>query len=178
MTVTYTDDTVRNEPVAEEIFVPRYARTGKSRSKGGIRTWMIMAPIGALAVIGGGAVMTMGGDSGNEALVAAEAPAPLVQPAAPLESSTAPTALASGQLPANATISEVAPTPVIREAPPAAPPAVQRRQPAQRSAALVEAAPVVEQAPAVPTGPQPYVASTPAPDTPARAPTIVPAPLD
>lgn len=177
MTVTYTDDTVRNEPMADEVFVPRYARTGKSHSKGGIRTWMILAPIGALAVLGGGAVMMMGGDAGDEALVASEAPAPLIQPAVPLESSTGPAALAIGDLPGNATISEAAPAPVVREAPPAPPPAVQRRQPLQRGAAPVEAAPTVEQAPAVPTGPQPYVASNPA-DVPARAPSIVPAPLD
>lgn len=177
MTVTYTDDTVRNEPMADEVFVPRYARTGRARSKGGIRTWMILAPIGALAVIGGGALMVMGGNSGGEATAQAETAAPLVQPAVPLESSTAPAASASTALPSNATISDVTPAPVVREAPPAPPPAIQRRQPAQRSVAPAEPAPVVEQAPAVPTGPQPYVATPPATEPATRTPSIVPVPL-
>jgi hypothetical protein len=177
MTVTYTDDTARNEPMIEEVFVPRYARTGKSRSKGGIRTWMILAPVGALALIGGGVAVMMSGETGNEPLVAREAPAPLVQPAVPLESSTAPAALVTGDLPGGATVTETAPAPVVREAPPAPPAAIQRRQPVERRAAPAEPVPAVEQAPTEPTGPQPYAAS-PAPASAAPAPNIVPAPLD
>ena len=36
MTVTYTDDTIRNTPVEADTFVPRYART--KRAKKGVRT--------------------------------------------------------------------------------------------------------------------------------------------
>ncbi|MEQ7154065.1 hypothetical protein [Brevundimonas aurifodinae] len=178
MTVTYTDDTARNEPMIEEVFVPRYARTRKSRSKGGIRTWMILAPVGVVALIGGGAAVMMSGETGNEPLVAREAPVPLVQPAVPLESSTARAALSTDDLPGGVTLTETAAAPVVREAPPTRPAAIQRRQPVERRAAPAEPAPVMEQAPTEPTGPQPYVATTPTIDAPAPAPSIVPAPLD
>lgn len=180
MTVTYTDDTIRNDVTHDEVFVPRYARTGRARRKGGVRAWMILAPVGALALIGGGAAVMMSGETGEGSLVGEEPVAPIVQPA-PLESSTASTALATG-LPSNATITEVAPAPapLVREAPPAPPPAIQRRQPAERRAAPAEPAPVVEPAPTEPTGPQPYTAtlnSQPsANDT--RAPAIMPTPLN
>ncbi len=177
MTVTHVDNTLRTEPINEEIFVPRYAQTGR-RKKGGVRTWMILAPIGALVAIGGGAVMMMGAPE-SEPLVAERA-SPLVQPAAPLESSTAPAALTTGDLPANVTITETAPAPVVREAPPAPPPAVQRRQPAERRAAPVETAPAEAVATPPLAGPQPYIAPsmTAAPSEAAgRAPAIIPAPL-
>lgn len=177
MTVTYTDDTLRNEPMTEEVFVPRYARTGKSRSKGGIRTWMILAPVGALALIGGGAAVMMSGETGSEPLVAPAAPVPLVQPTVPLESSTAPAALSTGDLPGGVTLTGTAPAPVVREAPPAPPAAIQRRQPVERRAAPIEPAPVGEQAPAELPGPRPYAAS-PAPASATPAPSIVPAPLN
>lgn len=177
MTVTHVDNTLRNDPINEEIFVPRYAQTGR-RKKGGVRTWMILAPIGALVAIGGGAVMMMGGPE-TEPLVA-ERTAPLVQPAAPLESSTASAALTPGDLPANVTITETVPAPVVREAPPAPPPAVQRRQPAERRAAPIETAPAEAVATPPATGPQPYVAPsaiTSPGEAAGRAPAIVPAPL-
>lgn len=177
MTVTYTDDTLRNDPVNDEIFVPRYARTGKARTKGGVRTWMILAPIGAVALIGGAAVMMMA--PGEETSpVEPAARAPLVQPSAPLESSVAPSAL-TPEMPANVSITET-PTPVVREAPPAPPPAVQRRQPAPRAAAPVETAPVVAEPAPTATAPQPYTTTlnaAPASD-PTRAPAIQTTPLN
>lgn len=178
MTVTYTEDTLRNDPIRDEVFVPRYARTGRARKKGGVRAWMILAPVGALALIGGAAAVMMSGETGEGSLVANDAPAPLVR-TAPLESSTAPDALANG-LPSNVTITETAPAPapLVREAPPAPPPAIQRRQPTERRAAPVEPAPVVEQAPAEPTGPQPYTATLNSQPAASRAPAIIPAPLN
>lgn len=175
MTVTYTDDALSNDPVNDEVFVPRYARTGRARKKGGVRVWMILVPVGALALIGGTAAVLMSGETGEGSRVAAVAPVPLIQPA-PLESSTEPTTLATG-LPSNVAITETAlapaPSAVVRETPAPPPAAIQRRQP-------VEPAPVVDPAPAEPTGPQPYTAtlnSQPAQaDT--RAPAITPAPLD
>ena len=38
----------------DAVFVPRYARTARS-SKKPVKTWMILAPLGALVVIGGAA---------------------------------------------------------------------------------------------------------------------------
>ena len=55
MTVTYTDRAIRNTSVEADNFVPRYARA--RRAKKGVRTWMILAPIGALVLIGGGAAI-------------------------------------------------------------------------------------------------------------------------
>lgn len=177
MTVTYTDDTIRNDSAHDEVFVPRYARTGRARRKGSVRAWMILLPVGALALAGGAAAVMMSGETGEGSLVATEEPAPIAQ-TAPLGSSTAPGVLATG-LPSNATITEVAPAPVVREVPPAPPQAVQRRQPVERRAAPVEPAPVVEPAPAESTGLQPYTATLknqPA-ATDSRAPAITPAPL-
>ena len=180
MTVTYTDDSLRNDPVRDEVFVPRYARTGRARKKGGVRAWMILAPVGALALIGGAAAVMMSGETGEGSLVQTEQPAPIVR-TAPLESSSASTALATG-LPSNATITEVAPAPapVVREAPPAPPSAIQRRQPAERRAAPAEPAPVVEPAPTEPTGPQPYTSTLNSQPSPAdtRTPAITPTPLN
>jgi hypothetical protein len=184
MTVTYTNDTLDNGSVGDDVFVPRYARSGKARKKGGVRTWMILAPVGALALLGGAALVWMSGETGEGSLVSESTPAPVAQPAVqptvPLESSTASAALNTG-LPSNATISETTPAaPVARQADPS-PVVVQRRaSPAPRRAAPVEAAPVAEEAPAQPTGPQPYTAtlnSQPSAEV-TRAPAIVPAPLN
>ncbi len=183
MTVTYTEDTVGNDALQDEIFVPRYARTNGGRKKGGVRAWMILAPVGALALLGGAAMIWMSGDTGETALVAQEPPAPMIQSAAPLESSTSTTALTSG-LPSNVTITEATPVaatpaPVARDVAPE-PVAVQRRAPVQRQAAPVEPAPVVETAPVEPTGPQPYTATLNSQPSaqPGRAPAIQPAPLN
>lgn len=184
MSVTYTDNTLNNTDQTAD-FVPAYARA--KRSKKGPKTWMILAPIGALALIGGGAVMMLQGGEPSAPLaepapVAAEplAVQPLT-PAAPLESSTLPDN-------ASASIAPPTPAPVVteRRADPA--PVVQRRQaaPIERRAEPAPVTPRVETAPE-PTGPQPYVAtqslntSTPAPITapsPARAPAIQTSPLN
>lgn len=181
MTVTYTDDTLRDDPVHDEVFVPRYARTGRARKKGAVRAWMILAPVGALALIGGAAAVMMSGDTPERSPMVAETPAPAPR-AAPLESSTAPWALAAG-LPSNATITPTTPAataPIVRETPPPAPAAIQRRQPAERRVATVDPAPAADPAPATPTGPQPYTAtlnSQPAAAQP-PAPAIDPSSLD
>ncbi|MDZ4375279.1 MAG: hypothetical protein U1C74_28175, partial [Phenylobacterium sp.] len=68
MSMTYADVTTNTAAVdatgrsADEVFVPRYAQR-RSRSNKSVKTWMIIAPIGALAVIGTAAALMMGGDA-------------------------------------------------------------------------------------------------------------------
>jgi len=68
MSMTYADVTTNTADVdatgrsADEVFVPRYAQR-RSRSNKTVKTWMIIAPIGALAVIGTAAALMMGGDA-------------------------------------------------------------------------------------------------------------------
>ena len=63
MSVTYTDETNDRALNSDAPYVPAYARSRQSRkSKGGIKTWMILAPIGVLAVGGVGAFMLMNGE--------------------------------------------------------------------------------------------------------------------
>ena len=168
MTVTYTDAD-RNPRITADAFVPRYARARRTRK--GVRTWMILAPIGALVFVGGGAAMVSGGAE-SQPLVEPEPVSPVVRPlettTAPFESSVAPAALANS----------AAPEPLIREAPPAPPPAVQRRDAGEGRAALPQAVtpPRVEAAPE-PTEPRadsasPATFTTPAPT--AAAPTATP----
>lgn len=179
MSVTYTDNTLNNTAETAD-FVPAYARS--ARKKKSVRTWMILAPIGALALIGGGAAMMLQGG---------ESPAPLAEPApvavqpmiaqpmtstAPLESSTLPEN-------ASASIARPTPAPVVsrRRADPA--PVVQRQAaPIERRAEPAPVTPRVETAPE-PTGPQPYVAapstSAPTPSAPTpTAPAITVTPLN
>lgn len=180
MSLTYTDDT-RTENT-ETVFIPAYAR-GKSRKKKGVKTWMILAPIGAVVLAGSAAAMFMG--SGEEAAPIVEEPvapvsamAPIAQP--PLVDSGLSTNAAPAPI-------EAAPTPVAAPAPRAEPAAepVRRTPVAERRAAPEPApAPVVE-APVEPTGPTPYTAelnSAPAASTSAqtaapRAPVIDTQPL-
>ena len=171
MSVTYTDSPMSNASSAQDAFVPRYARA--KRAKKGVRTWMILAPIGAVVLVGGGAAMMMSG--GETQPLAEPAPTPAVQPLAsvpaPLDSSTAPAALT-----ANAIEPAAAPAPVVREAipTPALAPVTQRRAiptpaPAETAVATPSEA-VVE-----PTGPRPYTAEAGAATAP--APAIQTAPL-
>ena len=184
MSVTYTEEAVRNTEARDEAFVPRYARTKRSSNKGGVRTWMILAPIGALALIGGGAAMILGGGTETQPLVESE-PAPMIQPMAstpaPLESSVAPDAL----MPPTLAVPPVAeaPAPVVREATPT--PAVRRVAPVATERRAEPVVPAVEPAVVEPTGPRPYTAelnvaapqtATPAPAP--RAPAIQTAPLN
>ena len=169
MSVTYTED--RNDPLHEDTFVPVYARTKASRArKGGLRSWMILAPIGVL-VIGGAAaaMMTMGGED--------VAQAPLAEPAATapvLPTTPAPMAMEPAPV-------DSAPVPVMREAAPAPAPA-----PVRRAAPRVQApapAPAATPAPRVVTpAPSPSTSTlNTAPATPAPvvspAPTPAPAPV-
>ncbi|MES2861223.1 MAG: hypothetical protein V4701_07100 [Pseudomonadota bacterium] len=170
MSVTYTDSPIDNT-VESNDFVPSYARG--ARRKKPVRTWMILAPIGALALIGGGAAMMLGGERDA---------APLVEPETAVIQPVAATPLESSTLPSNASASIAPPTPTVapRAAAqaPSAPPAVQRRQaaPVERRAAPV-VTPRVETAPE-PTGPQPYSApTTSAPAATPPAPSITVAPL-
>ncbi len=178
MSVTYTDPVVETT-MNDDAFVPSYARG--TRRKKPVRTWMILAPIGALALIGGGAVMMFGGAPTTAPLAEAEPPViqPLTAAPAPLESSGVETAT----LPANASASIAAPAPApVAETAPSAPPTVQRRQAApveRRAAPAVN--PRVETAPEPLTGPQAYTAQTPtaaAPTATPPAPSITVAPLN
>lgn len=179
MTVTYPHDrplphATHMEEARPEPYVPVYARTrGSTRArKGGVRTWMILAPVGVLVLGGVAAAMIAG--SGDDV-----APAPLLEPAA-----TAPV------LPAQPLISEAAPletsaAPVIEAAPAPAPaPAVRAAPAPARRAAPVPARPTApaatREAPAEPAGPQPYTSSlntspaaAPATPAPTPAPVIV-----
>lgn len=173
MTVTYTDDRMRNTSATADTFVPRYARAKRARK--GVRTWMILAPIGAVVLIGGGAAMMMSSGE-TQALVEPAPTATALQPfeavAAPLERSVAPSTLA-----VNAAEPAATPAPVVREAARARAPTVQRRVvPVERTPA---AAPAVTPREVVePTGPRPYTADTATVAPPAAAPaTPVPAPV-
>ena len=182
MTVTYPHDRplphdTHMEEARPEPYVPVYARTrGSTRGrKGGVKTWMILAPIGVLVL--GGAALALAMGQGDEV-----APAPLVEPAAtgpvlppqPLVSEAAPV-----EPPATATVeAPPAPVPVVRAAPAparrAAPVAARRTAPAPT--------PATREAPAEPAGPQPYTATlntTPgtAPATPAATPAPTPTPM-
>ena len=48
MSMTYAD--ANTETRAEDAFVPRYARPTKSKKS--VKTWMILAPIGAVVLLG------------------------------------------------------------------------------------------------------------------------------
>jgi len=177
MTVTYTHErplppTSPMETAREEPFIPVYARTRTSRSrKGGIKTWMILAPLGVLVLGAGAAAMMMGGNDDV-------APAPLVEPAA-----TAPV------LPAQPLLTNVAPleaTPVA-EATPAPSPVARRAAPAPRpraaSTARAAAPTPAPTTPVVvapePASPEPYTATlNTTPAAPAPAPVIIIQPAD
>ena len=74
--------------------MPAYARGGRRKTKSGVRTWMILAPVGALALAAGAVVMLtapatepMGQPSAAPALeapaLAPISPAEVVPPATP-----------------------------------------------------------------------------------------------
>lgn len=179
MSLTYPNetDTLHDDAV----YTPVYAR-GKARSKKkGIKTWMILAPVGSVVLLGSAAMMLL--YASNETAPLVEAETPVVSAMAPIApepsllDSAAPVTTASA--PAPVTAAPVASAPVAREAAP-----VRRAQPAaSRRVAEPVAAPVVEAAePVVPTGPQPYAgtrtlntASSPAVATSAPAATPAPA---
>uniref|UniRef100_UPI0025E99CFF hypothetical protein n=1 Tax=uncultured Brevundimonas sp. TaxID=213418 RepID=UPI0025E99CFF len=156
MSVTYTDETNDRTLNSDAPYVPAYARSRRSRkSKGGIKTWMILAPIGVLAVGGVGAVMLMsGGEQAQMAEAEATTPAPIVSQ--PLSNDVAAAPLTSAATPAPVEVTPAAvPAPVARAASPE-----REAVPVRRAAPRVPApvTPRVEEAPVL-SGPQPYNAA-------------------
>ncbi|WP_333610734.1 hypothetical protein [Brevundimonas bullata] len=163
MSVTYTDQVrpAAARPAARvdsEAYVPVYARSGARKSNKPVKTWMILAPLGVLAVGGAAAAMLM-----QPAGPAEEAApfAPLAAPFAPLAaqlaaSETAPLPSMPMQTPAELTTAAPIPpsaaAPVERRAAQAAP---------ARAAPRAAAAPEAVEAPVAPTGPQPYLSVAP-----------------
>lgn len=170
--------------MAEEPFVPVYARRGKAaRRAGKVPTWMILAPVGVIALGAIAAMMLL--DNGGETttpLAEPAATAPVVD-ATPL-AAAAPLAAASAPAPV---ITAAPPAPVTREAAP-----VRRAAPApvrRTTTAPAPAARAVTPAPApaasstatlntAPTPPAPVVTVTPAPEPTPPAPVIVVEPLN
>lgn len=173
MSMTYTDNTASNlgrgsrpltpagaprTPEVEEPIVPSYLRrTARPQKK--MRSWMILAPIGGLVLLGGAVVMLF--NPAEEPAAPLAEPAPVMAPAAGEPTLTSPSALeASAGAPvviAESAPAQVATPPVSRTA--SAP--ASRRQassPAPASAASSQAASEA----AEPTGPRPY---TPNPST-------------
>lgn len=165
MSLTYPHDRPRPQDPAfeaapEQPFVPVYARQGRAARgrKRGVRTWMILAPIGVLVLGAAAAAMMLGGRD-------EVAPTPLVEPAA-----TAPVLPSQPSLaqvpPVEATpvapVVETAPAPVARRTAPVA---------TRRSAAPAPAATPRVVVPAEPAEPQPYTAQLNA--APVQPPVIV-----
>ena len=187
MSVTYPDHIAVDRPVTAQPvsvrtadvdsapYTPVYARSGKARTgRKAVKTWMILAPIGAVVLIGGGVAMALGGETADPV----SSPGP-VQPApfaASIDAGIAPPALQTSAAGIEATSAPVGmQTAEGRRATPALRPPVE----------AVPAATPVETAP-TPTGPQPYVGadepvtpavpSAPAPPTPVLPPEAVVSP--
>ena len=146
------------------VFVPRYAQT--RRKKKPVRTWMIVAPIGALAVIGAAAaLMTGGGETAPSpsATVRTDQAAPAGLGAASAQPAAAVSVLQAE--PVQAT--PVQATPVQAAPAPARAPAARAgtgQATARRAAPATAESPVVRvETQAEPAGPRPYVASPAAP---------------
>ena len=178
MSLTYTDDTARTyteTPArSEEAYVPVYARSRSRKARrSGVRSWMILAPIGVLVLGGAAAMMLM--DGGREAPALAEPAA-----TAPVMPAAAPAALNAAAAPTPAPV-DAAPLP--REAAPAATP-VRRAAPARRAAPVAaparrEAAPAAAPAPVeVAETSEATVTLNTAPTADAPPPRIVVAPLE
>ena len=161
-TPAYTETAATNAATADDtVFVPRYAR--RSRAKKSVKTWMILAPIGAVVVLGGAAALMM--DGGDRPALGEAQPAAAQAPVA------TPSPVASAPVLEAAQPAPVASTPVEQPAPP--PAAVQRRAaPATPARRAMTPAPTVRAAePAAtiePTGPRAYSAASSA----AAAPSI------
>ncbi len=168
MTVTYTDDLKPGDLRSdrqEAVFTPVYARS-KSRRNKPFKTWMILAPIGAL-VLGGSAVAMMMVPAPENSMGQAEptteaVTAPL---SAPLASIPEPVAMTPDP------VAAPAPVPAMRAEPASAP--VRRSAPAARASTPAPAAARAE-TPAEPTGPRPYTSEA-APTEAPTAPAITPA---
>lgn len=156
MSYTYTQDTMA--PEAEAVFVPSYARRSVKTKK--VKTWMVLAPIAGVLLIGGAAAMLMNSGGDNAQPLAEPEAAPMaMQPSTVTPTPLSSTPEASTPAPV---VAAVAPTP-------AAAPVTRQAQPARRAEAVpvrrvapttprVQSAPRV-QAPVEPTGPQSYQAA-------------------
>ena len=145
MSITYPDHIVVDRPVPSNAgtganpvvdsapYTPVYARSGKARNgRKAVKTWMILAPIGALVLIGGGVAMAMGGETA-EPLDAPVAMASMPV-ATPMEPEAAPLALEAAA-PVE-TAAAITPAPVEK-------PAAEARSRAPVVRSRVAAAPVV-----------------------------------
>ena len=132
MSVTYPHDRPMPqgehlEPIREEPFVPVYARNRRTTRgrKGGVKTWMILAPIGVLVLGAGAAAMMMGGEESAPAPLAEPAATGPVLPAQPLLTETPPVEAAP------VVEATPAPAPVARRAAPVPAPARRAATPAR-----------------------------------------------
>ena len=180
MSTTYTPET--NARADATTFVPRYART--TRAKKPVRTWMILAPLGALVFAGAAVTMMMN----TRPASVAEAPTAATSPAvAAPQADPAPAAMTQAPMPAPVAAATAAPV-AAQAQPTQAAPTARAPAPVERAAArdrrAAPKAPADE--PVVSTGPQPYAATTSAPQiatgrlnaAPAQAPaTTPPAPM-
>ncbi len=173
MTVTYTDNVTPTHSIEADSFVPRYARAKRARK--GVKTWMILAPIGAVVLVGAGAVMMMNGGSESQPLVEPGPASPVVQPmnAQPLDSMPAPLESSVAVAPLTPA---AAPVSVVREAASAPAPDAERRAVPVERRAVPATAPVVE-TPAEPTGPRPYTVAPQANGTTSARNSDTPAPV-
>lgn len=154
MSVTYSED--RSDALEGRVHVPAYAR-GRTKRRKGLRTWMILAPIGAVILGGAAAVMIWGG--GEETAPLAETgvetatTAPMLAPTGlAAQPAVTPAADPVAQAAAPEISTATAMTELAAASPPAAP-VVQRRASSAR-------APSAERAiepPVEPTGPRPYL---------------------
>lgn len=189
MSITYSDAPVerpdlRGQGVDARVHVPAYARH-RHRSDKRVKTWMILAPLGAAVLIGAGVLMVTGERPASGGLVE-PAPALDATPVAPLAQPMTDIATGMLALEASPPVQNVESETAIQPIVPAGA-STQRTTPAS-------AAPVSPPAEAVtvtePTGPRPYAAEPGAsaptatlnaavsPVTPARQPAIAPRPLD
>lgn len=163
MSVTYTDQ-IRPAAarVDSEAYVPVYARSGARKSNKPVKTWMILAPLGALVVAGAAATMLM-----QPAAPVVEEPVPFAPLAAQLAASeVAPLNAPSIPMETPAELTTAVPIP-----PPAVAPVERRAAPAARAPAQVQTAraapaPAAVEAPVEATGPQPYLSVAPQTVTP------------
>lgn len=159
MSMTYTDAPERAVEADAPIVTPAFARVGR-KPRSGVRTWMILAPIGAIVLAGSAYLMLTAPET---ATPLNEAPAPAIEPAplAPMTPMEIPVPTMEA--------------PVALEAAPAS--AVPVAAPTVRAPAAP--APRVE-TPVEPTGPRPYAAEAPAAavPTPTQGPAIVTRPLN
>jgi len=175
MSSTYSNEPTpyaeRVEPVDAEPFIPVYARKRSSRRKGGVKTWMILAPVGALALGGIAAALIMGNGEKTAEPVLVESAATLpVLPATPMApAATLPTpalTIDTTDVPPAVAVREQAP---VRRATAPAPARRVASVPAATATSTTRA-----ETPPTPTTPQPYAISPGAPS--ASASTPIPAP--